>query len=183
MKYEIIGVAGSYASGKDTLSEYLVEKHGYAHVSTSDIVRMFARERYGSIERDVLRRTGAEIRQEFHPGYLVERALKEAGRPVVVSGIRALGEVTTLREAGGVMVFVDAPIEVRYERMKSRVRDGEHTKTLEEFRESEEAEMRTNDGDGAGAFNIRKIGETADITLTNATDLESFIAVVEEKLL
>lgn len=51
---DIIGLAGTFASGKDTVAHKLVEDFGYTHVSTGDMVRRVAQEKYGSIERPVL---------------------------------------------------------------------------------------------------------------------------------
>ena len=35
----IIGLTGSYCSGKDTVADYLVNKKGFSHISLSDIIR------------------------------------------------------------------------------------------------------------------------------------------------
>ena len=87
----LIGIAGTFASGKDTVAEFLVRDFGYTHVSTGDMVRKVATEKYGSIERPVLVKTATELRYENGAGALVSEALKEA-RPLVITGIRSLGE-------------------------------------------------------------------------------------------
>lgn len=173
MKNNLIGISGTFASGKDTIAEYLVRDFGYTHVSTSDMVRKIAMEKHGSIERPVLAQTATELRQTEGAGALVVEALKEE-RPLVITGIRSLGEAKALKSAGGVVLFVDAPLEVRYERVKTRNRDCETELTLEQFRASEEKEMYAGPTDAD--FNIRGIGETADVTIVNdKLTLEEYI--------
>jgi dephospho-CoA kinase len=80
----------------------------------------------------------------------------------------------TVRQAGGVIVFVDAPVEVRYERMKARERDAEAVLTLEQFRANEEKEMYSGPNDAD--FNLRQIKAEADVVIENSVTLESFLA-------
>lgn len=176
---QIIGLAGTFASGKDTVAQHLVEDFGYTHVSTGDMVRKVAQEKYGSIERPVLHSTAREFRYEHGAGAFVTEALKEQ-RPTVISGIRTLGEAKTLLEADGTMVFVDAPVEVRFERVKSRNRDKETELTLEEFKANEEKELYAGPNDED--FNIRGIRDLADVVVENTLPLEEFIELVYAKL-
>lgn len=178
-KPEIVGIAGTFASGKDTVAEYLVKDFNYTHVSTGDMVRKVAMKLHDSIERPVLHETATKLRYDSGAGALVLEALKE-NRPLVVTGIRTLGEAKALKAAGGVLLFVDAPVEIRFERVKSRQRDSETELTLEQFKANEEKELYggPNDED----FNIRGIGEIADISIKNDNSLESFIGETYAKL-
>lgn len=178
-KPQIIGVSGTFASGKDTVAAFLEQDFGYTHVSTGDIVRRVAMEKYGSLERPVLLRTADELRRSEGAGALALEALK-ASRPLVITGVRSLGEAKTIQQAGGVIVFVDAPAEVRYERMRARARDNETVLTLEQFRANEEKEMYSGSTDAD--FNIRGIGELADVIVTNDGSLEDYKNTVYTKL-
>ena len=168
---QLIGVSGTFGSGKDVLAELLEREYGFTHVSTGDLVREEAMRRYGSIERPVLRQTAEECRREKGAGYFIELGLGKP-RPLIFSGIRSLGEMKAVKQAGGLIVFIDAPLEVRYERMVVRGRDNETKISLDEFREREEKEMYSGPGDAD--FNIRAIGEQADIVLDNAVTIEEF---------
>jgi len=172
-RIEVIGMAGMFASGKDTLADYLVEKHGYRHLSTGDMVREIAQEKHGSIERPVLFETAKELRETEGPGALVIEALKK-GQPIVITGIRSLGEMNEIHKAGGIMVFVDAPLEIRYERMRSRSRDKEHMLSIEEFAANEQKEWYGGPLDSD--FNLRDIKQHADIIIDSSVPLEEFIA-------
>lgn len=175
----LVGISGTFASGKDTVAEFLVRDFAYTHVSTSDMVRKVAMNEYGSIERPVLVKTATELRYKHGAGALVDEALKEP-RPLVITGIRSLGEAKSLKAAGGTLLFVDAPIEVRYKRVKSRARDNETLLTLEEFRANEEKEMYAGPNDED--FNIRGIDDMADIHIENTLSLEQYIALAYNKL-
>jgi len=174
----IIGLAGTFASGKDSLARFLEEKHQIKHISTSDIVREFAQEKYGSIERPVLYKTANELRETRGAGVLSEIALERYSSykekypgGICVSGFRAWAEAEIIQQAGGLIVFTDAPERLRYERSISRARDNEKLNTFEEFLEREAAE----NGKVNSEFSIAGIKARADLVLDNDKDMESFL--------
>jgi dephospho-CoA kinase len=171
---QIIGIAGTISSGKDTLAEYLVENYGFHHVSTGDMVRAEATKRYGDIERSTLQIVAPQMRAERGAGVLVEKAL-ETERPVVITGIRAPGEAKTLKAAGGVLLFIDAYIEIRYERMVKRDRDVGAERTFEGFAKSERAEVAAGENDED--YNQVAIQNMADKTINNSGSLETLYKV------
>lgn len=185
MSKPILGVCGTFASGKDTVAEILEEKHNYYHVSTGDIVREKAMEHYGNKERETLFKTATEYRQAEGGGYFIQegyrryKAVEDQYNGLVFTGVRSLGEGRAVLELGGVLVFVDAPVEVRYERMMSRQRDNETKKTLEEFREFEKLE-RDSGSDDEWAFNIDRLGTMSDYTIDNSGTYEEFIQKIDE---
>jgi dephospho-CoA kinase len=175
---KMFGLAGTHASGKDTIAELLVKKHGFYHVSTGDIFREEAMKRYGSIERPIIYKTANEIRNQ--QGYdavsriALERYSKvkhQYPRGLVVSGFRAIAEAQVIKEAGGVLIFTDAPADIRYERLRKRARVEEGKLSREEFDKREKAE----NGGVDPAFNILEIKNIADIVLVNdGDDMEAF---------
>lgn len=176
---KIIGIAGSFGSGKDTLADYLVKHHNYFHVSTGDLVRKESIKRHNSIERDpYLQETATYLRKKFGGAVLVERALatyaqqKNKFNGVVVTGIRSIGEAKAIQGANGVLVFVDAPIKLRFKRIQDRQRDSESKISFEQFEKSEQKENTQSVSDSD--FNIFKIKELANVHLSNDNDLELF---------
>ncbi len=105
-KPTIIGLAGTQAGGKDTLAERMVVDHGFTHVSTGDMVREVAMKNRGSIERPVLHEIATEYRREHGGGVFVTRALEKL-RPLVITGLRTVGEARTLKDAAGLLVWTD----------------------------------------------------------------------------
>lgn len=179
----ILGLAGTFASGKDTLGVYLEQHHGFMHVSTGDIVREVAMTKYGNAERETLRTLANELRSTRGPGVLVELALEryEMSKDlypggVVISGIRSIGEAERLTEAEGKLIFVDSPIEIRYERIQKRHRANEDRLNFEEFKESEAKELQFGDPADKTVQNIGVLRKMANMELTNTDDLEAFFA-------
>jgi len=168
---EIIGLSGRNSAGKDTLAEYLVENYGYTHVPTGDMVRAEAMKLYGNIERETLQKVAPAYKTEHGVGVFVNLALKKP-RPIVISGIRSIGEFKAIKDAGGVTVFVDADPRLRYERMKERARDAEADKSFEEFIELDEREK--NAGPTEADYRVDEIDEKSDIHLNNSGTKEEF---------
>lgn len=178
-KPALIGIAGSFASGKDTIAHALEADYGFTHVSTGDMVRAAALKERGSVERPVLQEVADAHRHRDGAGVFVEHALEQP-RPLVITGIRSLGEAKALKAAGGTLLFVDAPVEVRYERMKARHRDAEVELSLEQFEANEQKEWHAGDDDAD--FNLRDIKGMADAVMDNVLPLNEFIATVEKLL-
>lgn len=180
----IVGLAGTHASGKDTVAQYLVEEYGFFHVSTGDIVRDEAMKRYGSIERPVLYKTANEIREtQGHDATsrmaLVRfEAVKDQYKGLVVSGFRAVAEAQVIKYSGGVLIFTDAPELVRYERLKERARVEEGSLSFEQFKQREDAE----NGGVDPAFDISAIKSIADVIIENKDGRENFLRAVDQAL-
>lgn len=178
-KPQIIGISGTFASGKDALAECLERDHGYNHVSLGNMVRKVAKELHGSVERPILKQVAENLRYEKGAGALVLEALKEP-RPLVITGVRTIGEAKALQEAGAVILFVDTDIEVRFIRVKTRMRDRETELTLDEFSKNEEKEMYSGPNDED--FNIRGVGKLADIHIDSGLPLEDYAQLAYHKL-
>lgn len=185
---KIIGVSGSFASGQDTLAQYLRDTHGFIWISTSDMVRKVSMERHGSIERPDLFETATYLRRTRGGGVLADIGIEEfktLGNNIglVLSGIRSVGEMKTVLNAGGVMIYTDADPELRYERMVMRQRDAESKLSKEDFLKREQAEWHVGDSDAD--FNKRDIKaycEKEGTIVLNHTDLATFFADTEHLL-
>ncbi len=174
----IFGLAGTFASGKDSLARHLEEKYNIKHISTGDIVRTYAQQKYGSIERPVLYKMANELRETKGPGILSKLALEQyesykESYPggVCVSGFRAWEEAAEVKKQGGIIIFTDSPVKTRYIRTISRARDDEKFNTFEEF----QARERKENGEVNSEFSIAGIKPRADIVLDNDSNLEEFL--------
>lgn len=131
MKRIVIGLVGPISGGKGFLGEYLAGR-GFFYTSTSDRVREEADRRGQPKIREILQNIGNDLRTTFGVAVLVERSLlliPEETEMVVIDGIRNPGEVLFVKEQmGGVIIGVDAPVELRLklylERAKRRGEDG-----------------------------------------------------------
>ena len=143
----IIGLTGRMAAGKGTVAD-LLKARGFQYHSLSDVIRTVARDRGLETSRENLTRIGNELRAEGGPSVLGDRVLAwlEPGVDYVIDSIRNPAEVDALAAGRGdfVMVCVDAPASVRFERLTARGRTGD-VQTLDEFEAQEARELVTDD--------------------------------------
>lgn len=183
-KIWLVGIGGTNASGKDTLAEYLVEKHGYLFVSTSDIIREVAMKREGNILRPTLVKVSNEMRAEHGAGVLVDLCIEKFmksgnGVGLVASSIRTKGEVDVIKKQGGKIIFTDANPKIRFERLKSRQRADDFI-TFKEFEAQQLAEWHQSDD--PGVHSIKSVKESADYCLSNDKDEADFTKQLEDIL-
>jgi dephospho-CoA kinase len=166
---KIIGIAGTNGSGKDTLGELLRQECGYITVSLSDILRAELTRRGQEHSRENLSGLSNELRQTYGDGVMTRRVFEHYGidTKLCITSIRTPGEVDEMQKVGGVLVWVDADEQVRYERIQSggRGRGATDAISFEEFQEQQAREM-TLTAKGGG-LNMAAVREKADIILEN----------------
>lgn len=175
----IIGVTGTFASGKDTVAEYL-EKKGFEKITLGDIVREELKKRGVSETRERLQKLANELQQKKGSLYLIEQALSRVkSDKVVIAGVRQRDEADYLKERpDAVLLAVDAAAKIRFERLKERARTGD-TVTWESFVKQEQEEMS---GKGGVAQDVKYCLDKADFVLDNSGDQEYLYNQVEEVL-
>jgi len=177
----IIGLTGTYGAGKDTVAEYLEKKGHFFHYSLSDELRRELEKRGIPPLRENLIRVGTELRRAEGNSVLAKRVLAgcKPGKNYVITSIRHPQEIEELRkQAGFFMVNVDAPVAVRFERIRKRNRRGD-PETQEKLLEMEKMESQTS-GSGQQLGECRKL---ADFTLLNGADsLESLYVRIDNML-
>lgn len=178
----IIGVTGTKASGKGIVTEILKEK-GFTYTSTSDQVRKEATKRgLSNYTIKDLQDIGNDIRDKFGPEELVRRCLQELTdkKDIVIDGIRNPGEIKEIKKMGGIMIAVDAPVKMRFERLMARKRASD-PQTLEDF-EKMEARDRGNKESDIGQ-QVDKCIEMSDHKIINDSTLETLKTKIEYILL
>jgi dephospho-CoA kinase len=175
----ILGVTGHPSCGKDTVAEYLVAKHGFSFVSTSDEIRRYMKDNsLGEPTRERMNPIAQKMRRYFGPDVLIRFALEKnagAGRIVMV-GIRATAEADSVKKAGGSMIAVTAPIEVRFKRAQERGRIGDDT-SFQAFKAIEEKESV---GTNAAEQNVNAVIAQADYIINNTGTLEELYRAVDD---
>jgi dephospho-CoA kinase len=150
---QIIGITGTNGAGKGTVVDILKDKFEYTHFSVREFLTRELRKRDLEINRANMRKLANELREQYGPGYIVKELYREAlqfGKPCIIESIRCIGEIDALEEiaretqSNFLMLGVDADPEIRYERSVKRKSELDDV-SLEEFKELEEAEMRSTD--------------------------------------
>ena len=164
----IIGLTGSYCSGKDTVADYIVGKSGFLHFSLSDEIRLIMKEQNIEPTRENLIVFGTKLRQEQGNDVLAKSVISkfEYGKNYCITSIRHTQEVQKLKTVQNfVLVNVDAPQSVRFARMQRRKRHGD-PQTLEKFIELENKEAQSS---GSGQ-QVALCSKMDDITFINDTN-------------
>lgn len=179
---EVVGVAGTNGSGKDTFAYHRSIKAPCKHVTVSDILREHLRAEGIPLERKNLSDLSRQWREEsgdhgilvtktIHT-YICEKALI-GYRGLSVVSIRHPQEAMRIKEHDGVVVWVDAEPGRRYERVSNSVRGRvDDQKTFDEFIE-EDADMYPGDDADPARVNMGAVRDEADIHIYNNFDLQS----------
>jgi dephospho-CoA kinase len=165
----VIGTVGLPGSGKGEAAEVARER-GIPVVTMGDVIRQECRDRgldpaqhHGEIAQALREENGpAAIAERSLP--LIEDALGDA-ETVLVDGLRSGVELDAFRERFGdefVLVSIEAPFEVRRERIDERGRDDPESESLEE---RDEREL---------GFGMGEAMDRADVTIENTDTLARF---------
>jgi len=184
---KLIGIGGTDGSGKDTVADMLVKRHGWVFISLSDLLRDEAKKRGIRLQRNTLRVISAEWRRKQGNDILVQKALQKLGSDkskvngLVVASLRNPVEADAVHSVSGKVAWVDADPKVRYVRIQLRQQGTEDEVTFEEFL-AEEKEHMTHQGDDA-TLSLSGVKERADIFLeNNGSDIEKFKDEAEKAL-
>ncbi|MBW2985413.1 AAA family ATPase [Candidatus Woesearchaeota archaeon] len=174
----ILGVTGTYASGKDTVANILI-KARFNHISFSDILREELKKEEKEITRDDLINGGNKLREKYGPNILAKKALEEAKEgDYVFTSIRTPAEVELLKiEKDFILINVTSPDKIRLKRIIERNREND-PKTIEELK-TKEARENTDD---PNAQQLNKVAEIATKTIVNDSTLEELNKKVKELL-
>ncbi len=182
----IIAVTGPISSGKGKVAEFFRDK-GFIHHSFSAEIRQVAKERGIEINRKTLSKLGHDLRKESpHNSILAQRLLDKIqseakrGKDFVIEGLRDTDEIALFRQhemdnknMRFILLGVDAPQKLRFERMKSRRRQGD-PKTFAEFKKIDDHEIKGGEGQEVG-----KCLKMAEYIIKNDGTLEELMKKVE----
>jgi dephospho-CoA kinase len=168
----VIATVGLPGSGKGEAAS-IAEDAGVPVVTMGDVIRAECRDRgldpatdHGQVAR--------ALREENGPAAIADRALPliedelEDDEVVLVDGIRSDVEVDTFEDAFGeafTLVSIEAPFEIRTDRLDERGRDAGADEGGESLEQREEREL---------GFGMGEAMERADVTIENTDTLAAF---------
>ncbi len=177
----IIGLTGYTGAGKGTVAEYL-KKKGFVYHSCSDILREENKKlgQLNTIENLVT--LGNKLREKYGAGILAKRLLEKIKSQdenlSIVDSLRHPEEIAALKQSGAFLLLsVDAPLALRYERIQARQRD-EDKITYEEFQKQEEIQI-SGQGHQVQLLSCIKL---ADYNLVNDGSFEDLYAKIKAVL-
>lgn len=168
----IFGIAGPNGAGKGEIVSYLAAR-SFEALSLSDVIRTELTRRGLTESRERMIELGRELRQSRGPGALAELVVKSlsSDRNYAVDSIRHPAEVEVLRGSGHPfkLIWVDADIGTRFERLRSRGRSGD-PESLEDLKRLEGLELGSDD---PAAQQLLAVKELADFEIPNDDQLGS----------
>lgn len=184
---KIIAIVGTNGSGKGTVVEVLKKKIDLHHFSARDMIIDLAKKDGVDItNRDGLRTYNEkrntegktliqEIKKSIDAGEVKEEVC-------IFESLRRVSEVEELKSAFGtnfMLLAVDAPIELRYQRNNSRGSLSDNV-SFEKFIEQERLESIN---ENPFLMNIPKCVSMADVKILNVGSLEDLEKEIDEKLI
>jgi dCMP deaminase len=167
----IIGVSGPNGAGKGELVAYLADRSFSVH-SLSDVIREELARRGETESREHMIELGRELRATGGPGALAGMltAKLASDRNHAVDSIRHPAEVEALRSHSPdfKLVWVEAPLELRFSRMQARGRPGDPT-SLEDMQRLEDRERGSSD---ESAQQLDAVRSMADFVVENRGGLD-----------
>lgn len=146
----IIGLVGPKLSGKGTIGKHLQEKYNAEMFTMSSIIGDIAKRLYLPNTRANLIAIVSGLRSTLGEDILAQVLKQDIERSqsklIVIDGIRMPREVDLFSALPNFnLIFVDAPIEQRYERATKRgEKIEETTMTFEQFQAEEQAATETH---------------------------------------
>ncbi len=177
----ILGVSGLNGAGKGEVVRFLEARSFYA-LSLSDVIREELKRQGVEETRERMIEAGNALRKAEGPGALAERLVAGlvSDRNYVIDSVRHPSEVEVLRKRTSrfKLLWVEAPLETRFDRLKSRGRGGD-PETAEELESLEGRELGSDD---PAAQQLLAVRDLADCTISNAGSLEQLQRSVHEIL-
>uniref|UniRef100_A0A7C2NCT4 Multifunctional fusion protein n=1 Tax=Archaeoglobus fulgidus TaxID=2234 RepID=A0A7C2NCT4_ARCFL len=177
---KVIAFVGYPLSGKSTASQ-VARELGLQVVVMGDAVREEALRRGLELKDENLGKIATELREKEGMDAVAKRCipkirelLMEHG-VVVVDGIRGVAEIERFKKAFGddfILIAIESPPEVRFERAKLRKRSDD-VSSLEELRERDRREE---------SWGLKEAMEMADFTVENTGSYEDFVDKVKQIL-
>lgn len=167
----VLGTVGLPGSGKGEAA-VVAEDRGIPVITMGDVIRQACRDR-GLDPAEHHGQMAQTLREENGPAAIAERSIPMINKAlsdadtVLVDGLRSMVEVDAFESEYGdgfLLVSIEAPFDVRAERLGDRGRD-ESDGDLEKLRTRDERELELGMGD---------VIDYADLTIKNTNTLEAF---------
>ena len=180
----IIGITGPNGSGKSTVAKAMADQWGFVYLSAREYLTEELNMANVEVTRMAMNELANQIRTAEGPIALFERMLVKAGNHanIVIESVRCPGEVDLLIQKGGILIGVDAPRQLRYERAILRGSSTDKI-SIEQFVREEELEATSTD---PNKQNISTCMQRAEISIKNDSDnlerLQSKIIILGQRL-
>lgn len=173
----VVGVAGKLASGKGTVTGYIVEQYAAEKTRSSDPLRATldifdipqSRENLDSLSTFLRATYGEDTIARA-----VARVLRQSNASVAIfDGMRRLVDIEAIRSfEHSLFIYVEADQKIRYDRCRQRNENvGDDTMSFEVFQQKDNEEPQQQ---------IEALREYADIVIDNSGSRDELMAQISE---
>lgn len=132
-----VGIIGRICSGKSTIAKKLSVHFDIPIISFGAYLAQYSKSNKLPTDRDSLQNLGNRFIKEDSNKFLRSVIASQSTIPdsMIVEGIRHLSiqqELSTISKKS-IFIFVEAPVETRYDRYHSRMKESDKTVSYEEF--------------------------------------------------
>jgi len=181
--FQIIGITGTIGAGKGTIANHLVKKHKFLHLSVRKYLTQKLQDTGKPINRENMSTLANDLRANNSPKYLAMELYKLAVKSqqnCIIESLRTVGEIEALKKQKNFLLWaIDAPINLRYERILNRASKTDTNLTFEEFKKQELLEWKSTD---PTKQNLSACINLADHTFLNTQSLENLTSEVTAEL-
>lgn len=182
----IIGITGTQGAGKGTISKLLCNNKGFKHLSVREYLSKLLIKDGKELSRSNMLSLANHLRSQYSAEYIVMELYKEAiksNHNCIIESVRTVGEVKALKRQNNFKLWaIDAPTEIRYQRVVKRGSSTDNIPTLNEFKKEEAKELRSNDPKKGNIFGCMKLAEVTFINDGTVTQLEQKVLKVLKML-
>ncbi len=177
MQKLVFGIAGEMASGKGTITQYLIHEYKASSYRFSDMLRETLKRLYLPHTRENMQKLSMSIRENYGEDVMakvmMEDVKNDAHNIVIVEGVRRIADIKYLKELPGFkLIYIEANMEKRYERIIKRDENPDDKgKTFEEFQEEHKRESE---------LQIKNLKNYADVIIDNNGELKSLYNQVDK---
>ncbi len=146
IKY-VLGLIGRICSGKSTIAKQLSEHFDIPILSFGKYIFNFSKERDLKTDRDSLQSLGNKFIHENSKLFLenVIASQPTSSNSIIIEGIRhfSIYEELKIISNFSLFVFIDAPLQIRYERYCKRLKEGDEQISLDGFTKIDNHEVES----------------------------------------
>lgn len=172
---------GRAGAGKTTVASTFAENNNLLFIELGSAVRNLAAEYHdievNELESKQLSKTATTLRQEFGGDVFAQEVTESltSNEDVVISGVRSIEALEHFRDYFDEthLINIETDFEVRYERIKSRDREGEDEFTRDDLKE------RDSDENQRG---VKEVMALSDININNNSSLQETVEEIEDYL-
>lgn len=185
MAPRLVGLTAPGGAGKDYAAG-VFEKWGWRHLSTGNVIREHLKKLSLPIDRLSLNTAGDYLRLTEGGGYLARECYLRAivdkpdgDRPILITGVRSMGEAEWIGSVGGTLILIDARYELRRDRRIAGLREGDEALTSELFKQQDDRELGIDEVRPPWMLHLWPVMQSADVTIANNDSQSAFVVAVQ----